>query len=73
LLFSRVRLFVEDGHMPSLEHSGKPDDTTGVIEDAVVSRGTGIGWPRKWLRTNRYFLARFYARHPGEGFSNRVS
>ena len=38
-----------------------------------MSGGTGFGWPRKRPRTNRYFLARFYARHPPGGFSNRVS
>jgi hypothetical protein len=41
-LLAEVRLFVEDGHMPCyLEHSAEPDDTAGVIEDAVVSRGNG--------------------------------
>jgi hypothetical protein len=43
-LLAELELFVEDGQLPFFpETPAGCDDTGGVIEDAVVSRGTGLG------------------------------
>jgi len=43
-LLAELRPFVEDGLMPSFpETPAAPNDTAGVIEDAIVSRGRGLG------------------------------
>jgi hypothetical protein len=44
-LLAELKLFVEDGLMPRSSNSGAPNNTAGVIRDAVVSRGTGVGGP----------------------------